>query len=140
MQPVQQRTLIALHLAGVLALVAGSVVTARPKGTYSHRTLGWAFLALLALTALSSVFIRDHLSPNIAGYAPIHLFTMATAIFVPLGIWHVRHGHVQAHRRTMRRLFIGACVVAGLFTLLPGRILGDLLWKQGLGLSAAPRG
>ena len=24
----------------------------------------------------------------------------------------------------------GSCVVAGLFTLLPGRLLGDLLWQQ----------
>jgi len=140
MQPVQQRPLIALHVAAALALVAGSVVTARPKGTHSHRTLGWAFVALLSLTALSSVFIRDHRFPNIARYTPIHQFAVATAIFLPLDIWHVRHGHVQAHRRTMRRLFIGACVVAGLFTLLPGRFLGDLPWKQGLGMSAVPRG
>ena len=28
----------------------------------------------------------------------------------------------------MQRLYIGACVIAGLFTLLPGRFLGSLLW------------
>ena len=28
----------------------------------------------------------------------------------------------------MTGLYIGACVVAGLFTLLPGRFLGSLLW------------
>jgi len=35
---------------------------------------------------------------------------------------------IDGHRKTMQRLYIGACVVAGLFTLLPGRFLGSLLW------------
>jgi uncharacterized membrane protein len=30
----------------------------------------------------------------------------------------------------MRGPFFGACVLAGLFTLLPGRFLGRLLWQQ----------
>jgi uncharacterized membrane protein len=34
----------------------------------------------------------------------------------------------------MRGLYIGGCVVAGLFTLLPGRFLGDMLWRHTLGL------
>jgi uncharacterized membrane protein len=34
----------------------------------------------------------------------------------------------------MKGLFIGGCIVAGVFTLLPGRFLGDLLWHQALGL------
>jgi uncharacterized membrane protein len=34
----------------------------------------------------------------------------------------------------MRGLYFGACVVAGVFTLLPGRYLGGLLWKQWLGV------
>ena len=59
-----------------------------------------------------------------------------TAVLLPRGIWQARQGLVQAHRNTMRRLFYGACVLAGAFTLLPGRFLGDLVWKQGLGLMA----
>lgn len=131
-----QHPLIALHLtAALLALLAGSVVMAGPKGTFSHRTLGWAFVGLMAVTALSSVFIRATNLPNLGGFTPIHLLTVVTAVALPLGIWRIRHGQVKAHRRTMTRLFFGACVVAGLFTLWPGRFLGNLLWKQALGLS-----
>ena len=130
-----QRPLIALHLASaVLALLVGTVVMLRPKGTFSHRTLGWGFVVLLGATALTSVFIRDYGMPNLAGYTPIHAFTVWTSVLLPLGIWRIRHGRVEAHRRTMRGLFFGACVIAGLFTLLPGRFLGNLLWKQTLGL------
>ncbi len=133
---VRDHPLIALHLTtALLALVAGSLVMARPKGTFSHRTLGWGFVGLMTVTALSSVFIRATNLPNIGGFTPIHLLTVVTAVALPMGLWRIRHGQVQAHRRTMTRLFVGACVVAGLFTLWPGRFLGNLLWRQGLRLS-----
>ena len=38
-------------------------------------------------------------------------------------------GNITGHRKSMISLYIGACLVAGLFTLVPGRFLGDLLWK-----------
>jgi uncharacterized membrane protein len=34
----------------------------------------------------------------------------------------------------MVSLYLGACVTAGAFTLLPGRYLGQLIWGQWLGL------
>ena len=37
------------------------------------------------------------------------------------------------HRITMQSLYIGACVIAGGFTLLPSRYLGNLLWREWLG-------
>ena len=43
-------------------------------------------------------------------------------------------GNVTGHRKTMRHLYLGACVVAGLFTLSPHRLLGQLVWGQWLGL------
>jgi len=53
---------------------------------------------------------------------------------LPLGIWHIRRDNLAGHRKTMRGLYTGACVLAGVFTLLPGRFLGQLLWHHGLGL------
>jgi uncharacterized membrane protein len=34
----------------------------------------------------------------------------------------------------MLGLYLGACIGAGVFTLLPSRILGQLVWGQWLGL------
>jgi hypothetical protein len=31
-------------------------------------------------------------------------------------------------------VYLGACVTAGAFALLPGRFLGNLLWRDALGL------
>ncbi len=121
--------LIFFHLVTALAaLVLGLFMLLRRKGTASHRLLGWAWVALMGSTALATVFIRDYRLPNLYGYTPIHLFTVTVAVMLPLGIWHVKHGRIDGHRKTMRGLYVGACVVAGLFTLLPGRFLGSLLW------------
>ena len=134
---VETRPLIALHLTtALLALLVGIVVMLRRKGNFNHKVAGWAWVGLMAVTAVASVFIRDYGMPNIAGYTPIHLFTIAVAINVPLGIVSIRRRRVEAHRKFMTRTFYGACVIAGIFTLLPGRYLGDLLWKQTLGLVA----
>jgi uncharacterized membrane protein len=102
----------------------------RAKGTTGHRWLGWTWAALMGCTALASAFIRDYGMPNLAGVTPIHAFTVLVAVQLPRGLWQVRRGQVAAHRKTMRGPFFGACVLAGLFTLLPGRFLGRLLWQQ----------
>ena len=131
----QRHPLVFFHLVTAFgALVIGTVVMLRRKGTGSHRALGWAWVLLMGSTAIASAFIRDYRLPNVYGFTPIHAFTVLVAINLPRGIWYIRRGQVAAHRKTMRSLFFGACVVAGLFTLLPGRFLGRLIWQQGLGL------
>ena len=87
----------------------------------------------MGATTVASAFIRDYGMPNIAGITPIHFFTAFVAVNLPRGIWFIRQGNVQAHRKTMRGMYIGGCIVAGVFTLLPGRFLGRQLW-QAVGL------
>ncbi|GCL61945.1 DUF2306 domain-containing protein [Pseudaquabacterium pictum] len=126
--------LVFFHLVtALLALLIGSVVMLRRKGNGSHRAWGWAWVLLMGSTAIASAFIRDYRLPNLAGITPIHAFTAMVAINLPRGIWFIRQGNVAAHRKTMRSMYFGGCIVAGVFTLLPGRFLGRLLW-QGLGL------
>jgi len=55
---------------------------------------------------------------------PVALFGLFGAF------WFLVKGNINGHRKTMQSLYFGACVVAGGFTLLPGRYLGDLLWGQ----------
>jgi uncharacterized membrane protein len=38
-------------------------------------------------------------------------------------------GNVRGHRLTMQWTYVMACIVTGLFTLMPGRYLGRLLWS-----------
>ncbi len=125
----QRHALIFFHLVtAVAALGLGLYMLLRRKGTPAHRTLGWMWVVLMTVTALATVFLRDYRLPNLLGYTPIHLFTVLVAVTLPMGIAYIRRGNVNGHRRTMTWLYIGSCVIAGLFTLLPGRFLGSLLW------------
>lgn len=131
----QRHPLIFVHLVTALgALAIGGLVMLRRKGTASHRAWGWAWVVLMGSTAIASAFIRDYHMPNIAGITPIHAFTAFVTFNLPRGIWFIRQGNVVAHRKTMRGLYIGGCIIAGIFTLLPGRFLGRLLWPA-LGLA-----
>jgi uncharacterized membrane protein len=131
----QRHPLVFLHLVTAFAaLIVGGFVLARRKGTASHKALGWTWVVLMGSTALASAFIRDYHIPNVAGITPIHAFTVLVAVKLPQGIWHIRRGDVAAHRSSMRGLYLGACVLAGVFTLLPGRFLGRLLWQHSLGI------
>ena len=128
---------IFFHLvAAFAALLLGGLLLWRRKGTTSHRALGWNWVLLMGSTALAIAFIRDDQLPKLAGFTPIHAFTLLVAVKLPHGIWQVRQGNIAGRRKSMRGLYIGACVLAGVFRLLPGRFLGNLLWRQTLGMMA----
>ncbi len=132
--------LIAIHLSAALAALAiGPVaIWARRPGAPSrpwlHRAAGYAWVTLMLATALSAIFIRDHELPNLAGYTPIHLLVPVVFVSLFIAFRHLRRGNIRGHRRTMVTLYVGACLVAGAFTLLPQRYLGQLIWRQWLGL------
>jgi uncharacterized membrane protein len=127
---------IVAHAAGALfALGLGSVILLRRKGTVSHRTLGWVWVITMAAVAIAAIPIRTSRGiPNLYGFTPIHLFVLLVAFNLPRAVWAIYNGNVKSHGAVMRRLFFGALVIAGVFTLLPGRLLGHLLWHNLLGV------
>jgi uncharacterized membrane protein len=132
-----RQPLIFAHLMCALgALALGAYLLWGRKGDRVHRWAGWTWVLLMLGAALSAAFIRDYRLPNIAGFTPIHAFVVLVLWQLPRGVWYARHGRLEAHRQTMRGLYKGGCLVAGAFTLLPGRFLGTLLWKDALGLMA----
>jgi uncharacterized membrane protein len=131
---------IAIHLtAAIGALAIGPVALWARKGPQQrpaiHRAFGYAWVTLMVLTALSALFIRDFQLPNIAGYTPIHLLIPVVFGGLFTAFRFLAQKNIQGHRATMQNLYFQACVGAGLFTLLPSRYLGDLLWHQAFGLA-----
>jgi uncharacterized membrane protein len=113
---------IPIHaFAAMAAFVLGIVQFAAPKGTLPHRTLGWIWVILMATVAVSSFWI--HQIRLVGPWSPIHLLSIFVLITLPLAVWRARHHDVADHRRIIILLFSGALVIAGLFTLLPGRIM-----------------
>ena len=107
--------------AAILAFLLGAVQFAAPKGTLPHRTLGWIWVALMTGVAVSAFFI--HGLRVIGPWSPIHLLAILVLVMLPLGVLRARQHRITAHRKTMTGLYLGALVVAGLFTLLPGRVM-----------------
>ena len=120
---------IALHaFAAMAAFALGLVQFAAPKGTLPHRTVGWIWVALMAIVAVSSFWI--HAIRLVGPWSPIHLLSIFTLTMLPLAVWKAHSHQVGAHRRIMTLTFLGALVIAGLFTLLPGRIMHAVLFGQ----------
>ncbi len=122
--PAGHEAAIAIHLVGVgIAVPLGAWVLWRPKGTRPHRLLGRLWAAAMLAVAISSYWLRSFGG----GFSFIHLFSVLVLVSVPLAIFYARRGNIQAHLSTMRGLYVGL-LVAGGFALLPGRLVGTLLF------------
>ncbi|MDZ7862235.1 DUF2306 domain-containing protein [Acidovorax sp.] len=133
----QLTPVITLHLSAALAALAiGPIALWARKGTTQrprlHRWAGYTWATLMVVTAVSAMFIRDFKLPNIAGYTPIHLLVPYTLFALCGAFWFLARKNIQGHRKTMQQLYIGACVIAGAFTLFPDRYLGQMVWGQWL--------
>jgi uncharacterized membrane protein len=118
---------IPLHaFAAMSAFWLGVVQFAAPKGTLPHRTLGWIWVCLMAAVAVSSFWI--HQIRLVGPWSPIHLLSIFTLAMLPLAVWRAHRHRVADHRRIMILIFAGALVIAGLFTLLPGRIMHSVVF------------
>jgi uncharacterized membrane protein len=76
--------------------------------------------------AISSFWI--HQSRLWGPWSPIHLLSIFTLVILPIGVWKAHRHEVRDHRRIMIFIFSGALVIAGLFTLVPGRIMHAVLF------------
>jgi uncharacterized membrane protein len=117
---------VALHAgAALIALGLGAFVFLRRKGTAAHRWLGRSWAILMLAVAVSSFWITG----QDGQYSWIHGLSAFVTAGVPFAVVLAATGKVSAHRRLMTGMYIGGLVVAGLFTLLPSRLLGRMLWS-----------
>ena len=113
---------VPLHaFAAMAAFVLGIVQLVAPKGTLPHRALGWVWVALMLVVALSSFWI--HRIRLVGPWSPIHLLSIFALVMLALGVTAARTHNVRRHKITMVSIFFGALVIAGLFTFMPGRIM-----------------
>ena len=118
---------IQLHaFAAMTAFALGVVQLSAPKGTLPHRTIGWIWVTLMAVVGVSSFWI--HQLRLWGPWSPIHLVSIFTLALLPLAVWAAHRHAVDRHRRAMTGLFFGALVIAGLFTLMPGRIMHKVVF------------
>ncbi len=118
---------IALHAAAALvAFALGLAQLLRRKGTPSHRVLGWVWVLLMGAVAMLSFRISTICTWR--GFSAIHLLSVGTLVALPAGVISARRHDVRRHGRIMTGLFVGALVIAGGFTLIPGRVMHDVVF------------
>lgn len=116
---------IVIHLAAALtALALGARIFLAAKGTPAHRLLGRTWAILMLVTAVSTWWIRSN-----GGFSWIHALSVFSLFVLACGVYYAATGRITRHLWTMRGLYLGGLVLAGSFTLLPQRLLGNLLWS-----------
>ena len=115
-----------LHLGTIIiAMALTPVMLLRRRGDRLHRQLGWAWVVMMAATALTSFNIAGLQG---GGWSVIHILSVWTLIQIPLIVLNARaHRHAK-HRSAVRGMVTGALVIAGIFTFPFDRMLGHWLF------------
>ena len=124
-----------VYVHAVLALLAvplGIYIFINKKGTKQHRISGRAWATVLVIVSLTAIFIQT-IKPG--QYSLIHLLIPWTLGSLSYSIWNIRkfkktkiERYKYAHMYSMIGVYIGALLVAGLFTVSPGRFFHQIIF------------
>lgn len=114
------------HLAAAVgAFFLGGVLLLARKGRAFHITAGWVWVSLMAITAFVSLFITGI---NGDWWSWIHILSGTTLLGLPFAVMAARKKNLSSHRWMMLNLYIGAMIIAGGFTFLPGRLMWQIFF------------
>lgn len=123
-------TLMYAHLATVIPSVfIGAYLLIVKKGTSGHRLLGKIYMTLMMTTAIITLFMPALVGPQLLNhFGWIHSFSFLTIYTVPTAIIAIKKGKIKTHQRKMVLLYVGAILIAGAFTFMPGRYMHELFF------------
>ncbi len=117
---------IQLHAFTALALIPLTITLfVIRRGSPLHKSLGWSWISGMTLVAVSSFWVHE--IRLVGGFSPIHLLSIVSLATMAGAILAIRRRNIRRHRVAMLSLVWGALVSAGAFTLLPGRIMHDVI-------------
>ena len=118
---------IPLHaIAAMIAIILGGVQLSMKKGGKTHKLLGRIWVGLMLIVSFSSFFIHE--IQLWGAYSPIHLLSLWTIFSVGLALYYVRIGNIKRHKQVMIALYGFALILIGFFTLLPGRVMYQVVF------------
>jgi uncharacterized membrane protein len=117
---------VQLHLATVMiALPLGGFILWRPKGTGLHKVLGRIWVASMAITCVSALFIKSF-APMLGPFGFIHLLVLWTLYSLARGMWAILvNQDLPNHLRNMQGAYWGL-IIAGVFSAIPGRLIWSM--------------
>ncbi|MFY0684460.1 MAG: DUF2306 domain-containing protein [Balneola sp.] len=119
-----------LHLITVVpCFFIGTLLLIIQKGTNVHKNLGRIYMCLMLVTAFITLFMQSQVGPRVLNhFGFIHSFSFLTIYTVPTAYLAIKKGNIQSHKRKMILLYFGAIIIAGGFTLTPGRYLHSIFF------------
>jgi uncharacterized membrane protein len=110
---------IQLHIVAALAaVVLGLTNLARRKGGNAHRTIGWMWIIAMVVVTVGSFWIKG----ASGRFSWIHLLSVGSLVNLALAVYFARVRNFKAHKGCMIG-GVSGLLIAGAFTLLPGRIM-----------------
>ena len=116
----------------LLAVPLGLYILLTKKGTTQHRILGRIWVTFLIIVSLTAIFIQ---AINPGQYSLIHLLIPWTIGSLIYSIWNIKkfkntkiERYKFAHMYSMIGVYVGALLIAGAFTLMPGRFFHEILF------------
>ena len=116
----------------LIAVPAGLYIFLTKKGTATHKFVGRFWVTVLMIVSVTAIFIQEI---NPGEYSLIHLLIPWTIGSLIYSIWNIRKyretkltRYKYAHMYSMIGVYIGALIVAGAFTLMPGRFFHSIFF------------
>jgi uncharacterized membrane protein len=118
------------HLITVIPCIfVGAYLLFFRKGTRWHKLLGKYYMLSMVITAVVSLFMPAMVGPQFLGhFGWIHLFSFLTLWSIPTALIAVKKGQIKKHKIKMVLLYIGALMIAGGFTFVPGRFMYEVFF------------
>ena len=117
---------IPLHaIMAMIAIILGGIQLSMKKGGTIHKLLGRIWVGLMLIVATTSFFIHE--IKLWGAYSPIHLLSLWTIFILGVGVYYARVGNIKRHKQVMIALYFFALILTGFFTLMPGRIMHQIL-------------
>ena len=118
---------IPIHaVAAMAAVILGGLQFYMKKGGILHKLIGRTWIGLMIVVSVSSFFI--HKIELWGAYSPIHLLSVWTIFSLGLAIYYVRVGNIKRHKQVIIALYGLALLLTGLFTLMPGRVMHQIVF------------
>jgi uncharacterized membrane protein len=123
-------TLSFMHLGAIApAFLMATFMMVTKKGTEVHKLIGRIYMVLMLFTAMVTLLMSAQVGPRLFNhFGFIHLLSVLVLYCVTSAYLAIKNGNVKRHRWSMIGLYIGGLIVAGGFTLMPGRMLGNVLF------------
>ena len=117
---------IPIHaIMAMIAIILGGIQLSMKKGGAIHKLLGRIWVGIMMFVSISSFFIHE--IKLWGAYSPIHLLSLWTIFILGVGVYYARVGNIKRHKQVMIATYFFALILTGFFTLMPGRIMHQIL-------------